>query len=137
MPKHHPSLDFLDTNHRAVLTTLRRDGSVQLSPVLAVRLGPQSIGISSRETAMKTKNLRNNPQAFLCVFPDAFFGEWIQVDGTTQIHSLPKAMERLVDYYRRANGEHNDWDAYRQAMVQERRVLLEITVTRIGPTISG
>ncbi len=131
------SLDYIDANHHAVLGTLRRDGSIQLSPVLVVRTGPHSIGISSRETAMKTRNLRRNPNAFVCIFPDAFFGNWIQVDGAARIHSLPEAMDALVDYYRRAVGEHDDWEAYRSAMTAERRVLIEIAVTRVGPTISG
>jgi len=28
----------------------------------------------------------------LCVFPDAFFGPWIRVDGTTEIVQLPEAL---------------------------------------------
>ncbi len=132
-----PTLDFLDSNHHAVLGTFRKDRSIQLSPVLAVRLTASTIGISSRETAIKTKNLRNNPSAFVCVFPDAFFGDWIQIDGVASVHSLPEAMEELVQYYRLAAGEHNDWEGYRASMIAERRVLIEITTTRIGPSISG
>jgi PPOX class probable F420-dependent enzyme len=132
-----PTIDFLDTHHHAVLGTFRKDRSIQLSPVLAVRLTPSTIGISSRETAIKTKNLRNNPSAFVCVFPDTFFGDWIQVDGVASVHSLPDAMEELIQYYRLAAGEHDDWEAYRASMIAERRVLIEITTTRIGPSISG
>ncbi len=132
-----PTIDFLDTHHHAVLGTYRKDRSIQLSPVLAVRLTPNTIGISSRETAIKTKNLRNNPAAFVCVFPDTFFGDWIQVDGVATVHSLPEAMEELIQYYRLAAGEHDDWEGYRTSMIAERRVLIEITTTRIGPSISG
>lgn len=132
-----PAIDFLDSNHHAVLGTFRKDGTVQLSPVLAVRLTPSAIGISSRETAIKTKNLRNNPSAFLCAFTDSFFGDWIQADGVATIHSLPGAMDELIQYYRLAAGEHSNWDDYRASMTAERRVLIEISVTRIGPNISG
>jgi PPOX class probable F420-dependent enzyme len=132
-----PTIDFLDTHHHAVLGTFRKDNSVQLSPVLAVRLTSSTIGISSRETAIKTKNLRNNPSAFICVFQDTFFGDWIQIDGIASVHSLPGAMEELIKYYRLAAGEHDDWDGYRASMAAERRVLIEITTTRIGPNVSG
>ncbi|WP_298335730.1 TIGR03618 family F420-dependent PPOX class oxidoreductase [Ferrimicrobium sp.] len=132
-----PKLEFLATNHHAVLGTYRSDGGVQLSPVLAVPMSPTTIGVSSRETAIKTRNLRRNPTAFVCAFPDSFFGSWIQADGIATIYSLPTAMDRLIDYYRLAAGEHNDWASYREAMVTEHRVLIEIAVTRIGPTVSG
>ena len=32
---HEAALEFIQQNHRAVLATYRRDGQVQLSPVLA------------------------------------------------------------------------------------------------------
>lgn len=101
---------FLSQHHRAVLATQRRDGRPQLSPVtVAVDAADRAI-ISSRETAYKTRNLRRHPQASLCVFVDGFFGPWIQIDGQTEIIVLPEAMDLLMDYYRRAAGEHPHWD---------------------------
>ncbi len=93
--------------------------------------------ISTREPAIKTKNLRRDPRASLCVFSDGFFGDWVQVEGETEVISLPDAMELLVDYYRRAAGEHSDWNDYRAAMTRDRRVILRITITRAGPDVSG
>jgi hypothetical protein len=55
---------------------------------------------------IKTRNLRRDPRAVLCVLSDDFFGRWIRIEGTARIVSLPEAMERLVDYYRRISGEH-------------------------------
>lgn len=37
----------------------------------------------------------------------------------------------LVDYYRKAAGEHPDWDEYRTVMVSDRRVLMALTVERV------
>ena len=51
--------------------------------------------------------------------------------------SLPEAMDGLVDYYRRAAGEHPDWDDYRAAMTRDRRVLIRITAERAGPSRQG
>jgi len=73
----------------------------------------------------------------VCVLSDRFFGEWHTVDGPVEIVSLPEAMEPLVDYYRRAVGEHPDWDDYRAAMERERRVLLRLAIERSGPTTQG
>jgi PPOX class probable F420-dependent enzyme len=134
---HQDALDFIRHNGRAVLATRRRDGSPQLSPVLATVDDHSRVVISTRETAIKTLNLRRNPRASVCVISDGFFGEWHTVDGPVEIVSLPEAMEPLVDYYRRSVGEHTDWDDYRKAMTSERRVLLRLTVERSGPTKQG
>jgi PPOX class probable F420-dependent enzyme len=93
--------------------------------------------ISTREGADKTRNLRRDPTAVLCVLSDAFFGPWMQIEGTAQIVSLPEAMEGLVDYYRRISGEHPNWDEYRRAMEQQRRVLVRVSVDTVGPTHAG
>ena len=93
--------------------------------------------ISTRETAIKAKNLARDPRATLCVLNDGFFGEWIVIDGTAEIVHLPEAMDVLVDYYRRVAGEHPDWDSYREAMQRDQRVILRITITRAGPDRSG
>ena len=128
---------FLRAHHRAVLATSRSDGRPQLSPITCTVDDAGRVLISTRETALKTKNLRQRPQASLCVFTDGFFGEWVQVDGDAEIISLPDAMDLLVDYYRRISGEHPDWDDYRRAMETERRVVLRIRPTRAGPDRAG
>jgi PPOX class probable F420-dependent enzyme len=131
------ALEFVGQHHRAVLVTHRGDGRLQTSPVVVTPDDAGRILISSRETAFKVKNLRRDPSATLCVFNDGFFGEWVQVDGTAEIVSLPDAMDLLVDYYRRLAGEHDDWDDYRAAMERERRVMVRITVDAAGPDRSG
>jgi PPOX class probable F420-dependent enzyme len=129
--------DFLRAHHRAVLATSRADGRPQLSPVLCVADDQGRVLISTRETALKTRNLRRDPRASLCVFTDGFFGEWVQVEGDAEVVSLPAAMDLLVDYYRRVAGEHSDWADYRAAMIRDQRVIVRITVTRAGPDVSG
>jgi PPOX class probable F420-dependent enzyme len=93
--------------------------------------------VSTRETAAKTRNLSRDPRAMFCVINDAFFGDWIQIEGTAEIVHLPDAMDLLVDYYRRANGEHPDWDDYRTAMQREQRVMIRVSITRAGPDRHG
>jgi PPOX class probable F420-dependent enzyme len=129
--------DFMRAHHRAVLATTRSDGRPQLSPVAVGVDENGRILISTRETAIKTKNLARDPRASLCVMNDRFFGEWVQAEGTVEIIHLPEAMDLLVDYYRRVSGEHPDWDDYRNAMVRDQRVIVAITLTRAGPDQSG
>lgn len=123
--------------HHVVLATLRRDGTPQMSPVLATVDGQGRAVVSSRERAFKVRNLRRDPRAWLCVLPDGFFGQWIQVGGSVRIVNLPEAMDGLVDYYRRISGEHQDWADYRAAMQREARVLLQIELASAGPDREG
>jgi len=123
--------------HRAVLVTLRGDGTPQLSPVLAAVDAEGRVLISTRRTAYKVRNLRRDPRLWLCVLPDEFFGRWIQLAGTVEIVELPEAMDGLVDYYRRVAGEHDDWDDYREEMRRQQRVLLRVELTAAGPDRAG
>jgi PPOX class probable F420-dependent enzyme len=132
------AVDIIRKQHHAVLATTRSDGGVQMSPVGATVDDDGTVVVSSRETAIKTKNLRKRPYAAVCVFPDTFYGgEWVQAEGPVEIESLPGAMEGLVRYYRNIAGEHPDWDEYREAMEREQRCLLRIRVERAGPNRQG
>ncbi|MDQ1710276.1 MAG: hypothetical protein QOG49_1661 [Frankiaceae bacterium] len=129
--------EFIRTNHRAVLATYRADGRAQLTPVTTSVDDAGYVVISTREPAVKTRNVRRDPRVTLCVVTDAFFGDWLYVDGAAEVLSLPDAMEPLVDYYRSVAGEHPDWADYRAAMVRDQRVLLRITPTHAGPDFAG
>jgi PPOX class probable F420-dependent enzyme len=129
--------DVIRDQHHAILATMRRDGTPQMSPVAAAVDDDGRVIVSSREAAIKTKNVRRDPRAWLCVIPDGFFGRWVQVEGSVEVVSLPEAMVGLVDYYRSVAGEHDNWDDYRAAMQQERRVLIRLDLTRAGPDVSG
>ncbi len=128
---------FVREHSNAVLATLRHDGTPQMSPINVAVDGEGRFVISSRETAYKVKNLRREPRAWLCVLPDGFYGQWVFVEGSVDIQSLPDAMEPLVDYYRTLSGEHPDWDDYRAAMTRDQRCLIRISATRAGPDREG
>jgi PPOX class probable F420-dependent enzyme len=137
------SMDIADAlavvrdQHHAVLATSRGDRTPQMSPVAVAVDQTDHLLVSSRITAYKTRNLKRDPRAWLCVLPDGFFGRWIQIEGVAEIVELPDAMPLLVDYYRLIAGEHPDWDDYRRAMESERRVVLRIRPTRAGPDRAG
>lgn len=127
---------LLEQSRLGVLATIKRDGRPQLSPVLPFYDRPASvIHVSITEGRAKTANLRRDPRATLEVTsPDG--SAWATVEGTatligpgTDPHG--PEVEALVAYYRRAAGEHPDWDEYRAAMVADRRVLMTMTVEHV------
>ena len=122
--------DFIRQNHHAVLVTRRADGRLQSSPVVCGVHddGRVAISVTVTDDRAKTKNLQRDPRATLCVLSDAFFGEWVQIDGTAEIVPTADAVEGLVALYRQIAGEHPDWDDYRAAMVRDRRVLVLISI---------
>lgn len=128
---------FLSSHPRAVLATTRADGRPQLSPVVVAVDDEGRVLVSTRETAIKAKNLAQDPRAALCGISDGFFGEWIQAEGNAELIHLPEAMPILEDYYRRISGEHQDWEDYRAAMRRDKRLIIRITVDRAGPDVSG
>ena len=129
--------DFIRDNRRGVMATRRPSGGIQQSPVIATVDGEGRVIVSSRETAYKTRNLRRDPWAQICMFTDRFFGPWIYVEGVAEVVSLPEAMEPLIDYYKRFPGDNPDWDDYRARMERERRVLIRISVDGAGPDRQG
>ena len=131
------ALAFARKNPHAVLATMKRDGTPQLSPVLVGVDSQDRLVVSTRETAMKTVNVRRVPRAWLCVLNDRFFGDWAQVSGDVEVVSLPEAMEPLVEYYRGVSGEHPDWADYRAAMERDQRLAIRITAERAGPDRAG
>jgi PPOX class probable F420-dependent enzyme len=131
------ALDYLRSHHRSVLITRRRDGEPNPSPVVHGVDESGRVVISSREPAFKVKNLRADPRAVLCAFPDQFFGRWIRVSGTATIVSMPDALPGLEALYRQVQGEHPDWDDYRAAMARDRRAIIAIEPDSFGPDRQG
>jgi PPOX class probable F420-dependent enzyme len=131
------ALAFLRANHNGVIATTRSDGSTQMSPITVGVDSEDRVVVSSRETAYKVRQLRARPRAAICAFTERFIGDWVQVEGSVEVLSVPDALEPLVDYYRDIRGEHPDWDDYRRVMAEDQRVLIRMTVERAGPTLSG
>ena len=129
--------EFIRNNHRAVMSTFRRDGRPALSPVTVTVDAEGRVVVSTRQDAMKVKHVRRDPRVSVAVMNDGFYGEWVSVEGNAEIVELPEAMDILVDYYRSASGEHPDWDDYRAAMERDKRVVVRFTIDRAGPTVSG
>jgi PPOX class probable F420-dependent enzyme len=130
-------LTFLRPRHHHVLITTRQDGRPQVSPVSGGIDDEGRIVIATYPQRAKVVNLRRDPSATVLILSDDWNDAWVQVDGTAEVIDLPDAVEPLVDYFRAISGEHPDWDEYRQAMVDQGKCLVRITIDSWGPIATG
>ena len=130
-------LEFLRPRHHAILMTTRKDGRPQASPNTCGVDTEGRIVISTYPERAKAYNVRRDPRVSVLVLSDDFGGAWVQVDGTAEVLDLPAALEPLVEYFRVIAGEHPDWDEYRQAMRDQGKSLIRITIDRWGPIATG
>jgi PPOX class probable F420-dependent enzyme len=129
--------EFIRPRHSAVLCTQRGDGTPQMSPVTMGVDVDGSILVASYPERAKVHNLRARPQASVCVLSESFGDEWVQVSGSATVTDVPEAVEGLVAYFRSISGEHPDWNEYRQAMIDQGKVLIRLAPERWGPISSG
>jgi PPOX class probable F420-dependent enzyme len=130
-------LEFLRPRHHAILMTTRKDGRPQSSPNTCGVDAEGRIVISTYPDRAKALNIRRDPRVTVCVLSDDFGGPWVQVDGVAEVIDLPESVEPLVEYFRVIAGEHSDWDEYRQAMRDQGKSLIRITIESWGPIATG
>ena len=116
--------------HQSTLTTLRRNGRPQLSNVLHTVDDGGVIRISITADRAKYANLRRQPWAALKVDVGTFWS-YVVLEGPAELSEVASApddaaVEELVGVYRAISGEHDDWEAYRAAMVADRRVVVRL-----------
>ena len=126
------ALAFAAGRRNALLTTLRADGRPQQSVIFFEADGDR-FTISLTDTRAKTKNLRRDPRAALFIWGDDVF-TWVGLDGRVELSPVARTpddavVDRLVDYYRRSNGEHENWAEYRQALVDDQRLVATFIAT--------
>ncbi|HEY1466650.1 MAG TPA: PPOX class F420-dependent oxidoreductase [Acidimicrobiales bacterium] len=128
------ALAFVREHDRGVLVTNRKGGRPQLSNIIYVPDDDDSIRISVTESRAKTKNLRRDPRASLHVTRADFYA-YVVLEGTVTLSPVAAdpddaVVDGLAEIYRTAQGEHPDWAEFRQAMVDEGRVLARLGVER-------
>ena len=127
------ALDFIRDRQHGVLIAIKSDGRPQSSNIAYIVDDQGRIVISVTNGRAKTSNLRRDPRASLHVNRDDFWAyAVIEADvELTEVAARPDdaTVDELVAYYRAVAGEHDDWDEYRRAMVDDRRLLLKLTPT--------
>ena len=135
---------LLGASGRGVLVTIKRDGRPQLSNVdFCFDADRSLVQISTTDGRAKVANLRRDPRASLYV-SSAGMAAYAVAEGDVTLSPVARRRDdetvvELIDVYRRVQGEHPDWDDYRRAMVEDHRLVVRLTVTRMygfapGPT---
>ncbi|MGH3434213.1 MAG: PPOX class F420-dependent oxidoreductase [Thermocrispum sp.] len=124
---------LVDKTRHGVLTSLKRDGTPQLSVVgYTYDADRDRVRISVTDDRAKTRNLRRDPRASLLVTPPSMRG-YVVLEGRAELTAVAAdpndaTVDELVEVYRAIAGEHSDWDEFRRAMVDDRRLVLRIRV---------
>ncbi|WP_326945226.1 PPOX class F420-dependent oxidoreductase [Amycolatopsis sp. NBC_01307] len=128
--------EFITARRHGVLATIRRDGRPQLSTITHL-YNPESdtVTASITETRAKTKNMRRDPRVTYHVGSEDGWS-YVVAEARAELTQPAAApddatVEALVDYYRRAAGEHPNWAEYREAMVTDQRVLLTLHFDKV------
>ncbi|MEJ7801746.1 MAG: PPOX class F420-dependent oxidoreductase [Ilumatobacter sp.] len=135
------ALDYIRERHQGVIAAIKSDGRPQLSNIAYSVDDDGTIRISATADRAKTQNLRRDRRGSLYVTADDF-GSYCVIEGdveTTPVTTDPgdETSDALVAYYRTLAGEHPDWDEYRQAMIDEGRLMLLLTPTRAYGMLAG
>lgn len=127
---------FLAGRHLGTLATIKRDGRPQLSTVgFVYDPGSRTVLASITDGRAKTANLRRDPRASLhAASQDGW--TYVVAEGTADLSPVAQSpddetVEDLVGVYRTLAGEHPDWAEFRQAMVDEGRLVLRLHVDRV------
>lgn len=127
------ALDYARDRARGVLITLKADGRPQASNIMYGVDADGLVRISATADRAKAANARRDPRASLHVTSDDFWS-YVVLEGDAEVTPTAAApddatVDELVDLYRALQGEHPDWDEYRQAMVDDRRLVIRLRPT--------
>jgi len=116
-----------------VLATLKRDGRPQLSNV-NYHFDPERglVRVSTTADRAKARNLARDPRASLHVSSEDGWS-YAVAEGDAELSDVAAdpgdaTVEELISLYRDIRGEHPDWDDYRRAMVEDRRLVVRLHV---------
>ncbi len=123
------ALTYVADRSKGVLVTLKRDGRPQLSNIMyGVSDGVVRVSITADRA--KTKNMARDPRISLHVTSDDFYS-YVVLEGEADLSPVAErvddaTVDELVEMYQAMAGEHPNWDEFRQAMVDDRRLVLRL-----------
>ncbi len=124
-----------------VLITLRADGRAQSSDVTFVD-DEGDLLISTTDRRAKTTNIRRDPRVVIHT-TEPLSWSYVSIDASAELSPVARAVDdevcdRLVAYYEAVTGSpHPDWQDYREAMVEEARLLIRVTPRSAVGRITG
>jgi len=125
------ALQWAADRKTAVLITIRQDGRPQSSDI-SYTVTDTGFTISVTDDRAKTRNMRRDNRVVLHITDPASWS-YVSFDGTVALSDVATepgdaTNDALVAYYEEVAGKpHDDWDEYRAAMVEEGRLLINLT----------
>jgi Pyridoxamine 5'-phosphate oxidase len=130
-------LAFLAQNHSAAMITIASNGVPKVARVGVGMVSEQLWSSGTRDRA-RTKRLRRDPRCTLFLWDKGF--SWLALETRVTLLEGPDAVENNVVFFRTLMGrpsgpitwygEELDEDRFRQAMVDEGRLIYQFEVVR-------
>ena len=135
------AVTFARARKQGVLATIRSNGRPQLSNIAYVPGEGDTFLISVTDDRAKTANLRRDPRASLYVLGDNFY-QYVVIEARAELSPVAAdpndaTVEALIRYYEGASGAHPNWDEYRAAMIDDKRIALTLRPERAYGLIGG
>jgi PPOX class probable F420-dependent enzyme len=135
------ALAFARSRTQGVLATVRANGRPQLSNIAYVPDEGDTFLLSVTDDRAKTTNLRRDPRASLYVLGNTFY-QYVVIEATAELSPVASdphdaTVEALIRYYEAASGAHPNWDEYRTAMINDKRLALTLRPERAYGILGG
>ncbi|HZA21842.1 MAG TPA: TIGR03618 family F420-dependent PPOX class oxidoreductase [Dehalococcoidia bacterium] len=127
---------FLESNHRGVVTTFRRNGAAHSSIVVCGPYQGNMALVSVRGNSVKVRNLRRDSRCTVAA-TSADWRSYLVVEGQAQLldyHNTDaeEVRQKLREVYRACGDrDHPDWDEYDRAMQQQDAVIVLVRPDRV------
>jgi PPOX class probable F420-dependent enzyme len=127
------ALEFARERTHGVILTIGEAGRPHASNVSYATWGG-AIHVSITEDRVKARNVERDPRAGMHVTSRDFWS-WVVLEGEAVLsevarHPDDEAAGLLRQVYEAIAGPHPDWDEFDQAMIDDRRRVLSLPVTR-------
>ncbi len=124
---------FLKDHRFCVVSTVRKDGSPQSTPVYYLYENDE-LHISVTEDRKKTHNVLRDPRVSVCVLAEEFPFDYVQIKGTAAITKVD-----LVETSKRIWSTFRDPlpDDFEQRMIDQKRVVMVVTPESVTSRLGG
>ena len=129
---HDEAIAFIQRCKHGVLATLLPDGRPHPTPVV-FGLAGDFVEISMTASRVKTRNLRRDPRATLCVFPEGAWHPYLCAEGRAELIADPDGQRNLALYRRITGKDPDDLAEYLQAMKRDKRLVCRLMIERLYP----
>lgn len=128
------AIPFLSDHRQAVIVTLA-DEEVPHASNVVYDFDGQTFRVSVTDGRVKTANLRRRPLAVMHVSSDDFW-RWVAAECDAELTPVSaqagdQTGQALLSLYEEVSGPHDKPDEFLQAMVDDQRLMLRLTPTRV------